>query len=397
MAFALLGFLGGKDRDPAECVIEVDDQEISSLYPFLVEATVQTARLEASTATLQFETRRDETGEWLVQDAFGLDPTQPLLGEWKRIKISAAFGAREEEVFRGFIRQVKAEYPQDAGAAKVTVECQDDSIALDRTHTQRVWGTQATPASDALVVPQVLDPYSWLVQQDTSDGFGQGQSSITNLNQDSTDIVFLKARAEANGYELIFRRGTVYFGPMRLQGQMQSTIMVYAGTETNCLSLSVATDAHQPDQVIYTIAPQQGSTAQPQDPVDPSNPALGPNRLTSTNSGLAPYVQRLQPQVGADDEAPQALALKVANEADIHKVQGEGELDGALYGHVLLSGQPVPVDGLGSRFSGTYYVDTVSHTFNSTGYRQRFKLLRNATGDNLDSVPNVGSVLSALY
>jgi hypothetical protein len=57
----------------------------------------------------------------------------------------------------------------------------------------------------------------------------------------------------------------------------------------------------------------------------------------------------------------------------------------------------VPVDGLGERFSGTYYVDSVTHNFNTQGYRQRFKLLRNAFGDNLDSVSSLAGVLSAVF
>ena len=91
-----------------------------------------------------------------------------------------------------------------------------------------------------------------------------------------------------------------------------------------------------------------------------------------------------------------AKALHKANEADLHKIQAEGELDGTLYGHVLLAGLPVGVDGVGSRLSGLYYVDGVTHTFNTTGYRQRFRLLRNAWGDNLDSLPGGGPLATVM-
>jgi hypothetical protein len=53
------------------------------------------------------------------------------------------------------------------------------------------------------------------------------------------------------------------------------------------------------------------------------------------------------------------------------------------------------VDGLGSWLSGTYYVDAVTHRFTFEGYRQSFVLLRNAFGDNLDSVLGAG-VLSGV-
>ena len=64
--------------------------------------------------------------------------------------------------------------------------------------------------------------------------------------------------------------------------------------------------------------------------------------------------------------------------------------------HVLRVGLPVPVDGLGNRLSGIYYVDKVSHRFSFEGYKQQFTLLRNAYGDNLDDVLGLGSVLSGV-
>ena len=71
------------------------------------------------------------------------------------------------------------------------------------------------------------------------------------------------------------------------------------------------------------------------------------------------------------------------------KIKATGELDGALYGHVLRVGEPVGVDGIGQRYGGVYYVDTVDHVFDTSGYRQSFQLLRNAYGDNLEEAGGV--------
>jgi len=43
------------------------------------------------------------------------------------------------------------------------------------------------------------------------------------------------------------------------------------------------------------------------------------------------------------------------------------------------------VDGVGDRYGGIWFVDTVRHRFSTEGYRQSFNLLRNAYGDNLGS------------
>jgi phage protein D len=47
---------------------------------------------------------------------------------------------------------------------------------------------------------------------------------------------------------------------------------------------------------------------------------------------------------------------------------------------VLRVGEPVDVDGVGDRYSGTYYVAGVTHRFTARGYDQKFSLLRNALG-----------------
>src|SRR5215831_3773306 len=120
----LLDLITPAFRAPADCVIRVGEHEVAQLYPFLREVTAECSRDEASTARLVFETQRDEHGRWTVQDS-------GLLAPWKPIVIEAAFGQHTDELFRGFIRQILADYPNEPGAATVTVECQDDSLAFD--------------------------------------------------------------------------------------------------------------------------------------------------------------------------------------------------------------------------------------------------------------------------
>jgi hypothetical protein len=88
-----------------------------------------------------------------------------------------------------------------------------------------------------------------------------------------------------------------------------------------------------------------------------------------------------------------ARAQRRANDLSL-RVKGEGELDGSLYGYVLRVGEPVGVDGVGERYGGVWFVDTVRHRFSSEGYRQSFSLLRNAYGDNLRS--GAGGVLAGV-
>lgn len=367
-----LELFSAKTRAPAECVVRVGaaGEEISDLYPFLVEVTVEVSRTAAATATLVFETRRDEKGKWIVQDAGVLLP-------WEPIVIEAAFGTETEEIMRGFIRQVVVEYPESQAGATVKVECQDDSIQLDRSTKRFVWGADA-PTSDAAILAEILKSYPLLA---ASGDNGPGQDAL-QVAQDDTDIQFLRKRAEENGYELIFSEGEVYFGPMRLTGTAQDAIMVYAGASTNCLSFSANADAHQADAVAVDVPDAEGD-GQTEQIVSPNLDVLGTVHADSASSGLEGFVWKMSGVAGADEATLVAKAQQKANDFDIHKVKAEGELDGSLYGHVLKVGFPVPVDGVGDWLGGTYYVDKVSHRIHQEGYRQRFTLLRNAFGDDL--------------
>ena len=367
-------------RAPADCVIRVNDDEVAELYPFLREVTAECSRDETSTARLVFETQRDEHGRWTVQD-------RGLLAPWKRIVIEAAFGEHAEELFRGFIREIVADYPTESGAATVTVECQDASLALDREHVRRAWGLDA-PVTDGDIATELASRHGLTFAAKP----GPGLANLT-LYQNSTDIRFLRARADANGYELYFR-ADMYFGPMQLDAHPQPTIMVFAGLDTNCMSLSVTSDGHLPNKVAFDVAPATGTEITRRE-IEPDLVSLGTEPAAAAGNGLKDFTWLLSHEGSFDEDELTARAQGRVNEFAL-RVRADGELDGTLYGHVLLPGLPVAVDGPGDWLGGVYYVDRVSHRFDLDGYRQQIRLLRNAYGDNLDAGPGVGRLAGIL-
>jgi len=180
--------------------------------------------------------------------------------------------------------------------------------------------------------------------------------------------------------------------PPQLDEDPQPSIMVYAGARTNCLRFSVTHDGHRPDEVGIMRAAETG-TEMEQETLAPDLTVLGTQAATSEDAGLVPFVWQMQRPAGNSMEEARARAQAKANE-NAWKVKADGELDGTLYGHVLLTNKPVGVYGVGETYSGLYYVDTVSHVFSQNGYRQSFKLLRNATGQ--DSEPESDDSLAAV-
>ncbi len=369
----LLDLFSETKRQPAECVVELGGGEIDDVYPAMVEVVVEMDLRRWTTATLVFETRRLEDGLWTIQDDNRFKP-------WVEVRISAVFGDESEEVMRGYVREVRAEYPAEKGSARVTVICQDHSLLLDRLHVDQRWG-EDSPTTDGQIASTIARRNNLQV----FDRPGEGQT-VQDLSQNGTDIRFLQRRAEANGYEILFREGKMYFGEMRLDAETQPTIMVYAGPDTNCISFSIQDDGHKPDKVAYQVAAETG-TDSPVEEVEPNLRVLGNEAADSSGSGLGDFVWRPHRQGVSDDTQMRAIAQHMANEQSM-KIKANGELDGSLYGHVLLTGQPVGVDGVGDRYSGTYYVDAVTHRFDFNGYRASFRLLRNAYGDDLGASDN---------
>lgn len=357
-----------KTRAPGECLVSIGDQEISDLYPFLMEVSVDTAREAASEAVLKFETRRDIDGSWVVQDDNRIRP-------WKSLRIDAVFGEETEEVVRGYIREIAVEFPEDSGPSVVTLKVQDDSLFMDRTHKRRPWGVP-NKTTDGLIAKQIIGEAN-LVPEGVP---GPGQSNL-EANQDETDAAFLKKRAEANGYEVIYRRGMVYFGPRRLTAKAQPNIMVYAGPETNCISFNITDDGHKPDAATFDVAAGEGDSVESRT-LTPNLDVMGTQKATSVETLDNGFVWRISREGESDAGNAEVLAQEKANRNSM-KVSATGALDGARYGHVLLTGLPVGVDGVGTRHAGYWYVDKVRHVFDLNGYRQEFELMRNAYGDNL--------------
>ncbi len=366
----LLHWLDDKNRDPAACIVRVNGHEISDFYANLVELSAVLDRQDSAQATLVFETRRLDDGSWHVHDDDRIRP-------WSSISIAATFGDTEQAVFDGFIRQVKVDFPEQKGAALVTVICQDTSLLLDRTQRNVRWGDE-TPTTDGAIATQILAQAGI----DSIDSLGQGFSNLV-ANQNTTDIKFLKKRAQENAYDIFFREGKMYFGPLRMDRSPQPTILIYAGPESNAIRFNLEDDGHHPETIIYEVANDEDSNSE-EHSVSSDLPVYGTQPATSESAGLGDFAWRLAREGSANEEHANQRAQATANEEAL-RIKATGDLDGALYGHVLLPGDPVFVDGVGARYGGRWYVMKVEHKFDVNGYKQSFEVARNGYGDDFEA------------
>jgi hypothetical protein len=375
-------------RQPASCLIEVgeDLSDIGIIAGLVTEVEITASRGDAATGTIVIQDRRKEDGQWIAADS-------GLFAPWVPIRVSADFQTHVEEVFRGFIVRPKPSYPNWGGETTLELLLQDESAALDREHMRTLWGDSA-PMSDRDILTALVAPLGLSVDGDS----GDGQSS-RSLAQDCTPIVFLRDRAAANGYDIIFSEGEVYFGPKRLEGEAQAPIMVYAGRSTNCLNLEILDDGQSPDSVRFDHAPREQGAEPVTETLSPDVPALGTTPVARDGADLGtPSVWRVSRERDETEEELRARAQALVNEHSF-RIKAYGELDGSLYGHVLRVGRTVPIDGTGARYGGTYFVDQVTHRFTPEGYVQQFELIRNATGEDggAAGLLSAGSAFAPLF
>jgi hypothetical protein len=379
------GLLDQGFRNPASCLIEIgpNRKNIDTIAPLVATVDLQLSREEAAAGTVVIEDRRSSDGQWVAADS-------GLFTRWAPIRISADFGTHQEVILTGYVMKLTPEYPGNAAEAKLTLEVQDEGAALGREQMRRVWGEDQAMA-DLEILKELVSAVD--ISPDPLSGHGQSSRS---LSQEGTPIQFLRERAKANGYELIFRDGQVYFGPKRLDGEAQAPILVYAGKDTNCRNFSMGDTADTPDQVRADLAPREEGSTPEEITVTPDEPLLGTMAAAAEGADLGtPSVWRVGAEGDETIEERTARAQALVNE-HAFKLRGSGELDGSLYGHVLLPGGLVTIDGSGSRYGGLYYVDKVSHAFNTEGYTQTFEVMRNATGESGSPSSPLSAASSAL-
>ncbi len=340
--------------------------EIAEIYPALQTVSVQVSRSGAGAGTMVLSAARDEFGEWPVLDGGYFD-------RWTPIRIIADFGVYQEDVLWGHVMKITPEFPKERGQAKVTIEFQDQSILLDREQVTKVWGEADASAmlTDLSVAQTVLAAYG--LRLSATSAIGQ---SFRSINQDKTDFRFLAGLAEAVGHEFRIMFGEGHFAPVTLSGEVQEPILVYAGADTNCLSFQIEEEAAVPDQAAAAAVDGAATAAPESRTYSPDLPVLGQRLAKSEASGAPPYVWRLRQEGDQSPSAAEKLAQAKINLASL-SIKAECEIDSTLYGHVVLPGRLISVDGVGRRYGGRFYVDQVEHSFDATGYRQKLKLIKN--------------------
>jgi phage protein D len=351
--------------------IEIDGAEIEGFYDDLASLEVE---LDDELAgmfrfTLGLVMQPDGTRPYLDDESFTV---------WKKVVITAGLEDDAQQLITGYITHVKPSFGYDPQEAKLEIWGMDASVLMDREDKLKDWPNK----SDSDIASQIFDDHK--LKQKVTDTDVTHDEDVSTIIQRETDIQFLKRLALRNGYECFVDGDTGYFRPPQFSDAPQPVLAVQFGCDTNVnyfnLEVNALTPANvsmfQIDRVNKEVLDATADTSE--------DDALGANTPdTYLAPGMDPAVVFIGQTVTTGTPEMTALCQGLFQRGSWF-VTGEGEVSANQYGSVLKPRATVTIKGVGETYSGVYYVTHVTHSFKPDGYKQQFRVKRNAlmvTGD----------------
>ena len=292
-----------------------------------------------------------------------------------RVNVNVGSG-KTEPLIEAYVTEANADFANQPGQSVLNIVAMEPTVLMNLLEDIKDWPNMA----DSNIAETIFNNYHFTPVVDDTQPSWQENDYVTM--QRGTDIQFLQSLAKRNGYECYVElnpdSGDVegHFHLPKLQQTPQGVLSVNMGDATNVNSFNARFDSLGPatakaSSVDIDSQDHQHSDADHQALTDlgatPSMPTTNPRQVLLSGTGLSSTGE-----------------LKTVAQAEVDRtswaITAQGEVNTVAYGDVLRAKRPVLVRGAGSQFSGTYYVESVTHTINGDGYTQRFSLKRNALG-----------------
>jgi phage protein D len=356
--------------------IEIDGAEIDGLYNDLVSLEVELSDDLAAMFrfTVGLVMQSDGTRPYLDDGSFPL---------WKPVAITAGLDDDSEQLISGYITHIKPAFGLNPEEARLEIWGMDASVLMDREDKLKDWPNM----KDSDIATEIFSSYS-LKPQVTDTGVIHDEA-ISTVIQRETDIQFLKRLALRNGYECYVDGDSGYFQPPQVSSTPQPVLAVQFGSNTNVNRFGLEVNALTPANVSMFQLDRLNKQVLDATADSSDDQALGANTPdTYLGTGMQPAVVYVGQTVTTGTPEMTALCQGLFERGSWF-VTGEGEVAANLYGSVLKPRATVTIKGIGKTYSGVYYVTHVTHSFTPDGYKQHFRVKRNAlmpTGDeNWDS------------
>ena len=345
--------------------IEIDGAEISDLYPRLISLEVEHDIELAAMFRLQFSLLLDQGGSWGILD-------DERLRIWKQVSIRAGLSEADEELMTGYITHVTPYFDGDQTRCVLEIWGMDSSVLMDREEKLKDWPNK----KDSDIASEIIASYGLTPEVEDTEVIHD--EALSTIIQRETDMQFLKRLALRNGFACHVEGDTAFFKKPLLDDPPQPVLSVHFGSETTVNRLSLTVNALSPANVAMFQIDRNTKEVLEAEATASEQTALGADDAAShLGPGMNPAKVFVGRTAATGTPEMTALCRELYHQGEWF-VAGEGEIEANQYGHVLKSRKTVTIRGIGETYSGVYFVSHVTHVFTDDGYRQIFKVKRNA-------------------
>lgn len=374
-----------------DLLILADDVEEPELAELATQATIVQSLDDVTRYTLRFDVELVEDGLYSFLDDARLQPGALL-------SLIARDGVNMTCLVRGPIDRARVHIEAGGSGSWLEVMGGDRRVEMDRIHNTKVW-----PESDGDIATAILAHHGFEADVAATD-HAHGPNSHTQ-NQSATDLAWVQRLARRNGYHFwlsyevkgdplgVSVTETAHFKPSParpdassklgaalldlLPGGGAPELQINVDRETEGLSsFDIEVDVERPTQVLGVRVAEAETEAEDGE-AEPPNTPLGDLSLRD----VAGEPRRSTLLTTAGDVAELKTRARAALAESEWFVRGSAQLTSyAIGGRVLQPHMVVPVVGLGARYSGDYFITTVTHTFEYDAHVMDVELVRNALG-----------------
>lgn len=287
----------------------------------------------------------------------------------KRIEVRMGYTDVLETMFIGLITSVKVNFPS-GGMPQLEVTAFDLSHPMTKSKKSLSWDNKKD--SD-IANTLASSPYGLNTEFDGMATIEDTRVEHPTIRQDNqSDFEFLKKRAEENGFEFFVFQKSLFF---RRPAYEASAVVELKWGET-LMSFSPELDiADQVQQVevrgwdLRTKREIAGRAQAGEEPGRDQGRQSG-GQLLQQSASSEGTVERVRRPVYTQQEADN-LARGILKQISEGFLKGSGECLGLPE---LRAGKSVVLNGLGRKFSRSYYIEKTNHNISSSGYRTTFNV-----------------------
>lgn len=344
--------------------IDFDGEEATDLYDHIVQLEVELDEAQPATFVLILAMGRQDDGSWRFLDDERVRIWTPIIIKGGYVDVGM------ELLLDGYVTEVRPRF--DASISQCTLELHgmDRSILMDRTEVLKAWPEK----KDSDIASEILSSYGF--NPTVKDTAVVHEEALSTVIQRETDLQFLQRLGLRNGFVCVVDGEEAYFGPVPVDETPQPVLAAHFGPETNLNTFSVMADALHPAGVsMYQVDRfnKEVLSVAVESSDDEALGSLTPDALLPAGTDPAQVIVARNAATGQPEM--EALCEGLFREGTWF-VEGEGEILGNLYAHVLRPRRFVTIKGVGETYSGVYYVSYVRHQFTPDGYWQYFKVRR---------------------